>query len=376
MTLTAPPSIVQNRGSRWLGAIGRLRDGVPIERAQEDLNRVAAWLEERHPDTNRERGVQLNVMRDAILGSTGGLVAALFGAVFLFMLVAGANVAGLQLARAASMRRELAVRLALGARRWHVLRQLLVESLVLALVAGTVGTVAAALALSSLVALMPAGALPQYVDPSIDPRAIAFALVMAVAGGLLVAVLPALAAMRGDLAETMKGGTRSAGPGLGSIRRPSSQQALVVGEIALAMALLGAAGLMVRSLERQTSVRLDFEPDAVTVAQLTLPSARYQLADRVTFVDRLAAQLGEIPGVNAAAVATTAPPSPTAVGSARGGWDEQRSLRSHRTARRAAQAQTEQRRPEGPSSASDQASTRRTGVLDQEGTGVAAISSV
>jgi predicted permease len=307
VTLTATPSIVQNRSSRWLGAIGRLRNGIPIERAQEDLNRVAALLEERHPETNRERGVQLNVMRDAMLGNTRGMITALFGAVFLLMLVACANVAGLQLARAASMRRELAVRLALGARRWHVLRQLLVESLVLALAAGTAGTLAASWALGSLMALMPAGALPPQVNPSIDPRAIAFALVMAVAGGLLVAVLPAMAAMRGDLAESMKGGTRAAGPGLGSIRRPSSQQALVVAEIALAMALLGAAGLMVRSLERQANVRLGFEPDAVTVAQLTMPAARYQPADRATFVERLAAELRQIPGVNAAAVATSLP---------------------------------------------------------------------
>ncbi len=307
VTLTSAPSIVQNRGTRWLGAIGRLRSGVPIERAQEDLTRVAAILEERHPDFNRQRGVQLDRMREALLGNTREMVAALFGAVFLFMLVACANVAGLQLARAASRRRELAVRLALGARRWHVLRQLLTESLVLALVAGTVGTLAAAWALGSLISLMPAGALPRHVVPSIDPAAVAFALVMSLVGGLLVAILPAIAAMRGDLTAAMKQGTRAAGPGLGSIRRPSSQQALVVAEIALAMALLSAAGLMVRSLERQTNVRLGFEPDAVTVARLTLPAARYAPTDRVTFVDRLMARLRQIPGVNAAAVATSLP---------------------------------------------------------------------
>lgn len=307
VTLTSAPSIVENRGTRWLGAIGRLRNGVPIERAQEDLNRVAGILEERHPDTNRERGVQLDAMREALLGDTREMVAALFGAVFLFMIVACANVAGLQLARAASGRRELAVRLALGARRWHVLRQLLTESLVLALVAGTVGTLAAAWALGSLISLMPVGALPGHVDPSINPTAIAFALVMSVAGGLLVAVLPAIAAMRGDLSLAMKEGARAAGPGLGSIRRPSSQQALVVAEIALAMALLSAAGLMVRSLERQINVQLGFEPEAVTVAQLTLPGSRYAVPDRVTFVDRLTAQLRQLPGVNAAAIATSLP---------------------------------------------------------------------
>ena len=307
VTLTSAPAIVQNRGTRWLGAIGRLRNGVPIERAQKDLDRVARILEERHPDTNRQRGVQLAGMRDALLGNTRGMVIALFGAVFLFMLVACANVAGLQLARAAAMRRELAVRLALGARRWHVLRQVLTESLVLALVAGTLGTLAASWALGSLISLMPTGALPPQVNPSIDPTAIAFALVMSLVGGLLVAILPAIASMRGDLTVAMKAGVRAAGPGLGSIRRPSSQQALVVAEIALAMALLCAAGLMVRSLERQANVRLGFEPEAVTVARLTLPATRYAPPDRATFVDRLTAQLRQIPGVNATAVATSLP---------------------------------------------------------------------
>ncbi len=131
--------IVQNRGSRWLGAIGRLRDGVSLAQAQDDLTRVAAQLEQQYPDSNRQRGVQLIPLKEALLGSTGPLITALFGAVLLFLLVSCANVASLQLARTTARRRELAVRAALGARQWHVLRQLLVESFVLAARCGDPG---------------------------------------------------------------------------------------------------------------------------------------------------------------------------------------------------------------------------------------------
>jgi putative ABC transport system permease protein len=125
---------------------------------------------------------------------------------------------------------------------------------------------------------------------------------------MLVAILPSLAATRGDLTGAMKEGARSAGPGIGSIRRPSAQQALVVAEIALAMTMLTAAGLTVRSLERLMNVRLGFDPEGITVARLTLPAARYRVAaERTAFVERLTEHLRAIPGVRHAAVATSLP---------------------------------------------------------------------
>ena len=232
---------------------------------------------------------------------------ALFIAVLLFLIVACANVASLQLARATSRRRELALRLALGARRAHVLRQLLTESFVLSLAAGLLGTIVAAWSLTAVIALMPEGALPRHVQPSVDPRTLAFTIVVSIVVGALVALVPGVASLRSDLTGAIKEGGRSAGPGLGSIRRPSTQQALVVAEIALAMTLLAAAGLMIRGLERQMRVPLGFDPKGLTVASLTLPTVRYTLEQRTAFVERLSERLQALPRVRSATISSGAP---------------------------------------------------------------------
>jgi putative ABC transport system permease protein len=307
VSLTSAPGVVEDRGRRWLGALGRLKEGITMARAQEDLDRVAAILEQQHPDYNRQRGVQLTSVHESLLDGTGRLMVALFTAVLLFLIVACANVASLQLARATSRRRELAVRLALGARRVHVLRQLLTESFVLSLAAGVFGAIVAAWSLGAVIALMPEGALPRHVQPSVDPRALAFTVVVSAAVGALVALVPGFGSLRRDLTGAIKEGARSAGPGLGSIRRPSTQQVLVVAEIALAMTLLSAAGLMIRSLERQMQVPLGFDPQGVTVARLTLPGARYTPQQRAEFVERLSERLEAVPLVRSAAIGSDLP---------------------------------------------------------------------
>jgi predicted permease len=307
VSLTSSPGAVQNRGTRWVTVVGRLAEGVTLERAQDDMDRVAALLEQRYPDNHRERGVQVDGLQRSLVGDTRGMVLMLFGAVVLFLLVACANVASLQLARATARRRELAVRLALGARKYHLVRQLLAESFVLSTAAGILGLLGAVWALTALVSMLPEGALPRHVTPVLDLRASAFAFVVSLMSGGLVAVLPALAATRRDLSGAMKEGARSAGPGLGSIRQLSAQHVLVVGEVALAVTLLASAGLLVRSLDRQINVRLGFDPADVTAARVTLPAARYAPEVRAQFVDRLAAQLRQLPGVETAALATSLP---------------------------------------------------------------------
>ena len=298
---------VKSRGSRWLGAVGRLRDGVSLAQARDDLTRVAAQLERQYPDTNRDRGVDVLPMQHALAGSVAPLIRALFAAVLLFLVVSCANVASLQVARTASRRREMAVRAALGASRWHVLRQLLVESFVLAAAAGVLGALLAAWGSTAVIALTPDGALPVHVRPGVDPRALLFTTVLTCAVAALVAVLPVMLSRRRDLTDALRAGGRAAGGGLGSLRRPSAQQVLIAAEIALAMTLLTSGGLMARSLARQMSVDVGFDPAGVTVARLTLPTPRYSAESQPAFVARLVDELRRQPLVGSAAVGTDLP---------------------------------------------------------------------
>jgi predicted permease len=307
LTLNNTPGLATDRSSRWLGALGRLKDGVTLEAARTDFDRVAALLEQQYPQYNRQRGVQVDILQTAIVGDARGLLLALLGGVFLFLVVASVNVASLQLARAISRRREMALRLALGATRSHLLRQLAAEALVLAIAAGIFGTLGAAWGLKGVVSLFPADAVARIAQASVDPRAIGFALAVSFLAAASVSILPGLAAARRDLSGTMKEGERAAEPGLASLRRPSVQQGLVVAEIALAMTLLTAAGLMIRSLDRRSAVPLGFDHAGVTVARLSLPAARFAPEQRRVLVDRLAAELGRLPQVRHAAVASSLP---------------------------------------------------------------------
>ena len=307
VSLTSSADTVRRRGVRWLGALGRLKDGVTIAQAQDDLSRVASILERNYPDTNKQRGVLVIEAKQSLLGQTGRLVSALFGAVLLFLVIACANVASLQLARTMTRRKELAVRLALGAGRWRVVRGILAESLVLSALAGIGGALLAAWGISGSIALTPDGALPRYVQPWLDPRALAFTIVATLASAVLVAVLPALVNTGPGLSDALRSSGRAVAAGLGSIRRPSGQQLIVVGEVAITMTLLTGAALLARSLERQLHVRIGFDPEGVTVARLTLPAARYAPPERMAFVERLTAALAAMPRVSAAAIGSDLP---------------------------------------------------------------------
>ena len=307
VTLTSSPGVVKNRGTRWLSAVGRLRKGISVSAAQGDLDRVAKALEEQHPQFNRERRVQVSSLHDALVGQTRPLILTLFAAVILFLAVACANIASLQLARATARRREIAVRFALGARRWQIVRQLLIESVVLAVAAAVAGAILTAWALGAVLTTLPDGTLPPHVQPSVDLRAGGFALFIAILTGAGAAILPAIVATRRELFEAIKDGPRAVGPGLGSLRRPSTQQMLVVAEIALAVTLLAGAGLMLRSLERQMRIPLNFDPEGVTVARISLPAARYAPEARVPFAERTLETLRAIPRVHSAALASSLP---------------------------------------------------------------------
>jgi predicted permease len=300
------PQNPAERGSRWLGAIGRLRDGVRLKAAQRDMDRVAAQLARDFPESNKDRGVQLFSLRDSYLGSTRTLVLALFGAVGLFLLIACANVVGLQLVRAAGRRREIALRMAIGANRSRLVQQLVVEGVTLAIAGVVAGLAVAHWGLAGLTALAPDNVLPNFAQPSINLVAFAFALVIALACGVLLGIVPALRASSLDLVGSLKEGSRGSANGFGRRGRLGGQQLLIVGETALALVLLISAGLMVRSLQRQLAVDPGFDPKGVLRARLELPQ-QYTPERRLQFVGDLRARLGAIPSVGSVAVGSDLP---------------------------------------------------------------------
>ncbi len=308
ISLDGRPGLLTERGNRWLAAVGRLRDGVTFDAAQADMDRVGQALVREFPDQNRDRGVTLVSLEANVLGSNADLFKTLFGAVLLFLLIACANVASLQLVRATGRTREMALRLALGARRGQVARQLLIEGLVLALLGGGAGVLLANWAVALLVPLAPAGLLPPYADVAVDLRVLGFSLVLTVLAGVVCGLAPAWLAARRDLSDALREGARASASGLGRLRRPGPQQLLVAAEVAVALVLLVGAGLMTRSLNQRLAVRTGFAVDGVEVARVSLPGTRYgSTEERVAFADRLVASLQELPFVAAAAVSSDLP---------------------------------------------------------------------
>ncbi|MEX2179561.1 MAG: ABC transporter permease [Gemmatimonadaceae bacterium] len=299
------PSNLDNRGTRWLGAVGRLNSGVTLAQAQIDADRVAAQLSKDFPESNTDRGILLQTLRDSYLGTTRDLLRAVFAAVGLLLLIACANVVGLQLVRAASRGREIALRIAVGADRSRLVQQLVVEGLVLAGISAIAGLAVGHWVLAGLIALAPEGALPNYAAPAINLPTLGFAIAIALGSGLVFGLLPALRSTRLDLAASLKEGTRSSASGFGRARF-SAQHALVVGETALALVLLVGAGLYVRSLQRQLAVDPGFDPRNVLRARVTLPQ---QLTPdmRLQAAEQLQARLAALPSVRGVAIGSDVP---------------------------------------------------------------------
>ena len=308
ISLTASKQTLESRGNRWLGAIGRLRPGASFDVAQRDVDRVARQLAALYPDNNRDRGVQLFSLQDSALGTTTRqLLIALFGGVLLFLLIACANVINLQLVRATSRRREMALRIALGAEGGRLFRQLLTEGLTLAAVGAVAGVTLAVWGLGALLPLLPAGALPPYVTPSVDWRVLAFAAALTIVCGVVFGMAPALAVRKLTIADSLTEGARSASGGIASLRRLGAQQLLVVSEIALALVLLLAGGLMLRSVRGQLAVEPGFRANGVVTAELALPRGRYPAAARVQFVNALLARIQTLPQVERAGIGADIP---------------------------------------------------------------------
>jgi putative ABC transport system permease protein len=307
LSVDNPVGLLSSRDSRWLGAVGRLRNGVTREAAQRDLEGVASRLTQQYPESNRDRSVQLFSLKDNFLGTTASLFSTLFKAVLLVLLIACVNVMSLQLVRANAREREIALRLALGGGGWPLTRQLLTEGLVLAGLGGIAGILVAHWSIRLLAPLAPPGVLPAYAQLGVDGRVLLFSLGITLVCGVACGLTPLLRRNRSDLAGALREGARAASSGLGRLRRPGLQQGFVIAEVALALMLLVGAGLMLRSLRERLAVSPGFEAAGVLAARVSLPRARYVGAARSEFAERLAERLAAVPGVGGAAVASDLP---------------------------------------------------------------------
>lgn len=290
------------RGGLWLHAVGRLEPGVALARAATAMDAAAAALARQYPDTNANRGVSLEPLKSSMVGDLERPLVLLFGSVGLVLLIACANVANLLLARAAARRREMTLRAALGAAPGRLIRQLLTESVVLSLLGGVLGLLAAWAVLPALSAWLPAD-LPRLDEVKVDGTVLLFTLGVAALTGVVFGLLPALAGRRVDLRGVLAEGGRS--DAASARRLPLS---LVVAEMALALLLLVGAGLLLRSFGSLLAVDVGFDPRRLATVELHLPDDRYPEAQQaVDFYDRLLAEVGAIPGVSAASAADMLP---------------------------------------------------------------------
>jgi putative ABC transport system permease protein len=291
-----------DRGDHEFIVVGRLKPGATVQSAQSDLNVVTRRLERSYPASNNGWGVILTPLRDELVAGVRRSVLVLLGAVGFVLLIACVNVANLLLVRAASRQKEIAVRAALGAGRMRIVRQLLTESLLLAVCAGLLGLVVAS-AGAAWLSRLDALELPRFNQVRIDPAVLGFTFALALLTGVVFGLAPALhaAGRKGgaELNEYLKESGRSASHGRRGRRLRS---ALVVSEIALALTLMVGAGLMLRSLMRLLDVEPGFRVDHLETAQVSLPNARYPSgAKRVAFYDEVLRRVRVLPGVQVAA---------------------------------------------------------------------------
>src|SRR5712671_1161391 len=296
-TMPGFPQGVTMRGEHYLGGIARLRPGVTLAQAQAELDALASRLASAYPSTNKDHRLRAGSLQQRIVGEVKRPLWILLGGVVLVLLIACANVAGLQLARAAAGERDLAVRVALGASRAQLVRQFLVESAALALVGGGLGLAASWWGVKALVAL--AGtALPRGSEVGIDVAVLLFAVAVSTAAGIVAGLAPALLASRTDSMTALRAGATTAG------RRSHLRDALVTFEVALAVMLLAGAALLVRSFERLRAVDPGFRPEGAVVLPLSHAEKGAE-----EFHAEVARRVSAIPGVRAAGAVLNLPMS-------------------------------------------------------------------
>jgi predicted permease len=293
-----------NRGVLFLEVMGQLRPGVSISQSQSDLSAIDARLEQEYPETDKSWGVTVAPLQAQFSGKARSALLILMGAVGFVLLIGCVNAANLLLARAVARRREVAIRLALGAGRLRLVRQLLTESVLLALGGGALGLALAYGAMRVLVALSPP-TIPRIGESSIDAPVLAFTALVAVLTGVIFGLAPAFQASRPDLSAALKEGSQAAAGGFERLRL---RNVLVIVEIALAFVLLICAGLMLKSFARLSAVNPGFDPHNLLTAWVQLSDARYpDPARRRDFFKQVLERAQAIPGVQSAACIDAVP---------------------------------------------------------------------
>jgi putative ABC transport system permease protein len=293
-----------SRGRHYLEVLARLKPGVTLAQAKSEMSTIAARLQQQYPQNNADLGATVQPLQEHLVGDIKPALLILLGAVGLVLLIACANVANLLLARAAVRQKEIAVRVALGARRWRLIRQFLTESVLLSTLGGIVGLAIAYGGLVLLKAFIPEN-ISQAREISMDLKVLGFTFLVSVATGLIFGLAPAVQAARFNQIETLKEGGRDAATG-GSGKRLRSL--LVMAEVAISLVLLIGAGLLINSFLRLRNVDPGFRADNLLTMKIVLPEPKYEEAERrSTFYTDVIQRVESLAGVKSAAVTTNLP---------------------------------------------------------------------
>jgi len=294
----------QHRENRWIWVMGRMKPGVSLARARAQVSTIAGRLALQHSETDKGADVNVMPLKEEVERGTGPMLLLLLGAVGMMLLIGCANVANMQLARTTARQREVAVRLTIGASRWRVIRQLLTESVLLALAGAAVGVLFAAAFKQALVALSPEGMLPTTNPIALNSWVLGFSVILAVVSGILFGLAPAFQASRTSVQESLKEAARSSS-GTSSRRLRAS---LVAAQVALTLVLLIGAGLAMRCLRKFANALTGFESTHVITMNTSLPERKYPKPGQCrAFEWAVLRRLEGLPGVRAAAFTNTLP---------------------------------------------------------------------
>jgi putative ABC transport system permease protein len=304
--LALRPNQIVQREAHWLKVVARIRQTVTLDQARAEMGAIAQRLEQQYPATNQNWGVSIIPLLENEVGQVRPALLILFGAVMLLLLIACVNVANLLLARAATRQTEIAIRLAMGASRWRIIRQLLTESIILAVLGGAAGFLLVLWGMDSLLALAPEN-LPRIDEAQLDGRVLAFTILVSAIAGVIFGLVPALQTSKVDLNQSLK----ETGNRTGSGSRARALGVLVASEIALSLVILVGAGLLARSFLELWSVDPGIRPKQVLTMEISMPSTRYggnnSREQRVNFYRQLIERVEAIPGVESAGAVDSLP---------------------------------------------------------------------